>query len=144
MFACPQNGGNFMHHCVLNLDTTLRNVARMVRLGGHFMMMEPNDDFVLSAVRRTWYRKGRWFEADTEAALKYDEIAVRAEPYFALERVHYFGESAFYLILNSLITCGPRRAKPALSPMLSPIESIYNKLSGRAPFAVWRRTDAAA
>ena len=137
-----------LHHCIADLGVTLRNVARMVRPGGHFMMMEPNDDFLLSVVRRIWYRRDRWFEADSEAALKHDEIAAQAAPYFTPERVTYFGGPAFYLILNSLIMRVPLGAKPALQHALFPLEQAYNLLPGRKPFAaflaVWRRTDTAA
>lgn len=137
-----------LHHCVSDLEATFRNIARLVRPGGHLMMMEPNDQFLLSSIRRIWYRRDRWFEAETEAALKHDEIASRAQPYFVPERVHYFGGPAFYLILNSLITRVPLHLKPALAQVLLPMESIYNRLPGRAPFAaflaVWRRSDQPA
>jgi ubiquinone/menaquinone biosynthesis C-methylase UbiE len=51
-----------LHHCVMDLSTTLKNVARIVRPGGH-PMMEPSDDSLLSGLRRVWYRADRWFEA---------------------------------------------------------------------------------
>jgi len=133
-----------LHHCVVDLDTVLRNIARMVRPGGRLLMMEPNDDFFLSAVRRIWYRRDRWFEADSEAALKHDAIAAQAAAYFVPRRVIYLGGPAFYLVLNSLITRVPLRAKPYLARALFPIEEAYNRLPGRAAFAVfvaeWERT----
>lgn len=136
-----------LHHCVADLPQTFANVARLVRPGGRFMMMEPNDDFLLSAVRRLWYRSDHWFDADTEAALKHDRIARSARPYFEPEKVVYFGGPAFYLILNSLITRVPLSVKPALSRLLFPLEKLYGAIPGKAPFAaflaVWRRTDAA-
>lgn len=134
-----------LHHCVLDLETTLRNVARLIRPGGHFMMMEPSDDSFLSGIRRIWYRADRYFEADTEHALKHDALAAMARPYFVPEKVVYTGGPAFYAILNSLILRIPLGAKPSLARLLFPIESLYNRLPGRAPFAVflarWRRTD---
>lgn len=137
-----------MHHCIVDLPTTLRNVARMIRPGGTFLMMEPNADFLLSGVRRFWYRRDRWFEADTEEALKHDELAALAHPYFVPEKVEYFGGPAFYLILNSLIMRVPLGAKPLLKPLLFPAERIYNLLPGRLMFAAflarWRRTEVAA
>jgi ubiquinone/menaquinone biosynthesis C-methylase UbiE len=134
-----------LHHCVMDLSTTLKNVARIVRPGGHFMMMEPSDDSFLSGIRRVWYRADRWFEADTEHALKHDELLATAGPYFVPEKVIYVGGPAFYIILNSLIMRVPLGAKPVLAPILFPIESLYNRLPGRMPFAAflarWRRTD---
>lgn len=137
-----------IHHCVMDLPTTFRNVARMVRPGGHLLMMEPNDDFLLSSVRRLWYRQDRWFESDSEAALKHDAIAAQATPFFMPQRVHYFGGPAFYLILNSLITRVPLLAKPALARALFPLERLYGRLPGRRPFAaflaIWQRSNAPA
>ncbi|KWV48380.1 hypothetical protein AS156_18020 [Bradyrhizobium macuxiense] len=134
-----------LHHCVIDLRTTLTNIARIVRPGGHFLMVEPSDHSFLSGIRRMWYKADRWFEADTEQALKHDELAATAAPYFVPEKVVYVGGPAFYLILNSLIMRVPLRAKPVLAPVLFPIEGLYNRLPGRAPFAVflarWRRTD---
>jgi len=134
-----------LHHCVIDLKMTLKNVARIVRPGGHFMMMEPSDQFILSSVRRIWYKADHWFESDTEHALKHDELVAMAAPYFVPEKVLYSGGPAFYLILNSLIMRVPLAAKPILAPVLFPIESLYNRLPGRGPFAVflarWRRTD---
>lgn len=137
-----------LHHCVVDLDMTFRNIARMVRPGGRFLMVEPNDEMFLSAVRRLWYRRDRWFEADTESALKHDEIAKRAAPYFVPKRVIFSCGPAFYFILNSLIMRVPLRAKPFLASGLFPLEKLYNRLPGRAPFAVflaeWERTSEPA
>ena len=134
-----------LHHCVADLGTTLRNVARMLRPGGRFFMMEPSEDFFLSAIRRAWYKKDRWFEANTEAALKHDELVGQAFPYFHPERVLFVGGPAFYFILNSLITRVPLKLKPKIAPILFAAEDLYNKLPGSTPFAVflaeWRRTD---
>src|ERR1700719_726634 len=33
-----------LHHCVVDLAQTLRNVAAMLKPGGHFLMMEPSAD----------------------------------------------------------------------------------------------------
>lgn len=137
-----------LHHCIADMPATLQNIARMVRPGGHFLMMEPNDQFFLSAVRRIWYKQDKWFEANTEAALKHDDLAALAAPYFVPERVSFIGGPAFYLILNSLVTRVPLKLKPGLSKLLFPVETAYNWLPGRAPFAVfladWRRTEVAA
>ncbi|WP_404385132.1 class I SAM-dependent methyltransferase [Caenispirillum salinarum] len=133
-----------LHHCVADLKTSLENVAKMVKPGGFFMMMEPNDDFLMSNVRRAWYRKDKWFEADTEEALRHDALLELGQPYFERHRLTYFGGPAFYAVLNSLILRVPLKAKPALSKILFPAERLYGLLPGRAPYAaflaVWRRT----
>jgi hypothetical protein len=115
----------------------------MVKPGGRLLMMEPSADFFLTPLRRAWYRHDRWFEADTEEALKHDDLIKMGSSYFTLKRVRYMGGPAFFLILNSLITRVPLALKPALSTVLFPAEGLYNRLPGRRPFAVflaeWRR-----
>lgn len=108
------------------------------------LMMEPSDDFFLSPLRRIWYRHDRWFDADSEEALKHERLAEISHPYFIPEKVTYFGGPAFFLIFNRLVMRVPLRLKPYLSPALFRIERAYNALPGRRPFAAfaarWRRT----
>lgn len=132
-----------LHHCVADLPTTLRNIAAMVRPGGHFMMMEPNRRFLLEAARRAWYRHDKWFDAETEAALDHDEIAAMAARWFRPKRLTYFGGPAFFLILNSLVTRVPLSIKPLLARPLFVLESAWNRLPAVGTFpcflAVWER-----
>lgn len=135
-----------IHHCVNDLETFFRNISRMIKPGGLFFMMEPNGDFFLNTIREQWYKKDKWFEENSEAALSHDDILSRAQPYFALQHKEYFGGPAFYLILNSLITRVPLRSKPPLSRILFPLESLFNAIPCRSAFAaftaVWKRTEA--
>lgn len=135
-----------LHHCVLDLNATLRNITRMVRPGGYLLMMEPNDAFILNLVRMFWYRHDGMFEATSEAPLGHDDLLARVSGHFVSDRVAYFGGPAFYLIYNSMILRVPLGLKPFLNPVLLPLESAYNALPGKWPFssftAVWRRTVA--
>jgi hypothetical protein len=47
--------------------------------------------------------------------------------YFVPEKVLYVGGPAFYLTFNSLIMRVPLGAKPALVPILFPVESLYSR-----------------
>lgn len=132
-----------LHHCVSDMQMTLNNIARMLKPGGLLLMMEPNKNFLLNSVRDFWYKTDDFFEAGTEAALDHEELVRLGQPHFSPLRVQYFGGPAFYLIFNSMITRVPLKAKPALSKVLFPLETLYNKLPGRGPFAsflaVWER-----
>ncbi len=137
-----------IHHCVAGLDATFRNMARLLRPGGALMMMEPSNDCFLAGLRNLWYQRDGLFEAESERALKHDEIAGEAAPWFTPKWKRYFGGPAYYAILNSLVLRIPLRAKPALAAVLTPLERLYGLLPGRTPFAAflaeWRRTDAPA
>src|SRR5215470_10172004 len=62
-----------LHHCVSDLATTLQNVARMLKPGGVFLMLEPNKRCYLELLRRLWYALDRrYFDAQSEAALDHE------------------------------------------------------------------------
>ena len=133
-----------LHHCVVNLAQTLQNVAAMVKPGGHLLMMEPSADFVLNVVRNKWYAADKYFDAPTEEALSHDAILKQASPYFEGNGVRYFGGLAYFLILNSLIMRVPLGVKPALWPIVKPVEIALGNIpwSGMYPcfLAKWKRT----
>ena len=133
-----------LHHCVTNLPQTLRNVAEMIKPGGHLMMMEPSSDFVLNVVRDKWYARDRYFDAPTEEALSHDAILKDAAPFFKREAIRYFGGPAYFLILNSLVTRVPLGIKPILWPLLKPIEVAFCNIPWRGIYpcflARWQRT----
>ncbi|MEH2622374.1 SAM-dependent methyltransferase [Bradyrhizobium sp. AZCC 1719] len=133
-----------LHHCVMDLGQTLRNIAAMVKPGGHLLMMEPSADFALNVVRDKWYASDKYFDAPTEQALSHDAILKQASPYFEGEAVRYFGGLAYFLILNSLIMRVPLGAKPVLWPIVKPIEVALGGIpwSGMYPcfLAKWKRT----
>jgi SAM-dependent methyltransferase len=133
-----------LHHCIVDLPQTLRNIAAMVKPGGHLLMMEPSADFALNVVRDKWYASDRYFDAPTEQALSHNVILEQAAPYFEGEAVRYFGGLAYFLILNSLIMRVPLGLKPALWPIVKPIEVAFGNIpwSGMYPcfLARWKRT----
>jgi SAM-dependent methyltransferase len=135
-----------LHHCVVDLAQTLRNIAAMVKPGGYLLMMEPSADFALNVVRNKWYAADKYFDAPTEEALSHDKILKQAAPYFEGEAVRYFGGLAYFLILNSLIMRVPLAAKPILWPIVKPLEAAFGNvpLPGMYPcfLAKWKRTSA--
>jgi SAM-dependent methyltransferase len=135
-----------LHHCVADLDQTLKNIARMVKPGGHLMMMEPSADFALNVVRDKWYASDKYFDAPTEQALSHSSILNQASPYFEVEAVRYFGGLAYFLILNSLIMRVPLGVKPFLWPVVKPIEAAFSNIPIPSMYpcflAKWKRTGA--
>jgi len=133
-----------LHHCVADLGQTLRNIASMIRAGGHLLMMEPSADFALNIVRNKWYAADRYFDAPTEEALSHDALLRQASPYFEKEAVRYFGGLAYFLILNSLIMRVPLAAKPILWPIVKPVEAALGNIPLPAMYpcflAKWKRT----
>jgi SAM-dependent methyltransferase len=136
-----------LHHCVVDIRQSIKNIATLVRPGGVVLMMEPNRRYFLEGIRRLWYRLDKSFDAATEAALDHAELAAIGAPWFRVRRVTHLGGPAFFLIQNSMITRVPLRAKPALSKVLFPLERLCARIPGtrlHAYFvAVWERLDRA-
>jgi SAM-dependent methyltransferase len=133
-----------LHHCVVNLQQTIDNLASAIRPGGVLLMMEPSADSFMESARKHWYRRDHFFDAPTERALSHDELMSLAGDRFAPEVVRYVGGPAYFLILNSLVLRVPLRAKPWLAPMVFPLERAFNALNSGAASPVflarWRRT----
>lgn len=132
-----------LHHCVADLETTLRNISTLVKPGGKFMMLEPNKRFFLEAVRKIWYGLDQSFDTGNEAALDHDELYQIGREWFNVDRVRYLGGPAFFTVLNSMILRIPLNMKPILSPPMMALERVWNRIpliSCQNVFAaVWSR-----
>jgi SAM-dependent methyltransferase len=135
-----------LHHCVADLPNTFRAISHLVKPDGLLLMFEPNREYLLESARRLWYRADKYFDAATEAALDYDDIARIAAPSFTPESCRFMGGPAYFLIFNSLLFRIPVKAKRWLAPPLFALEATYNLLPGRRPYpyfvARWRRSAA--
>lgn len=73
------------------------NIARKIRPGGYFMMMEPKGEFMVIWDRWLWYKRVSWIETETGIALRHDDIVALAQPIFKPLRITYFNRlSLFY------------------------------------------------
>ncbi|MEM7653684.1 MAG: class I SAM-dependent methyltransferase, partial [Pseudomonadota bacterium] len=92
-----------LHHCVADLDQTIRNIMSLLKPGGVFLVMEPNAEYAMEGLRKTWYKFDRFFDSDNERALSIKEIDELMPNDTILVFNKYFGGPAYFLILNSLI-----------------------------------------
>lgn len=133
-----------LHHCANELGSTLDNISRLIVAGGWLLLAEPNAEFFLNAVRRSWYRHDRYFDAETERPLCYSELLDLGSSRFRPVEVRYMGGLGYFLVLNSLLFRLPHGLKRAISRPLSAFDGWYNRLGGKAPFpyfiARWQRT----
>jgi len=124
-----------LHHCIIDLETTINNIANLIKKDGHFLMMEPNSCYILEPMRKLWYKKDKYFEAAKERALDHDEILKIARKNFELVDVKYYGGIAYFLIFNSLVVRIPKFVKKLFMPILFKQEVMFNMLPGKLPFA---------
>lgn len=132
-----------LHHCVADLPQTIANIAALLKPGGSLFMLEPSSDYFLQAARDFWYRRDRYFDAETEQALNHDDILATGSRHFEAVSVRYFGGPAYFLVLNSLVFRLPHAIKAGIAAPLMLAERVYNALPGRlwypAFLAHWRR-----
>ena len=132
-----------LHHCVVDLPTTLENISNLIKPGGSFLLFEPNAEFFLEGIRKLWYQYDNYFESSSEHALSHNEIFSNVKGKFELINVTYFGGPAYYLILNSLILRIPLKIKLFLYFPLKILEQLYNCLPGKFWFpsfvAHWKK-----
>lgn len=115
-----------LHHMVNNLPQSLANITSMVKSGGTILACEPNAGFFLNGVRKAWYKADAYFEEDTERALSLDELKTGLAGKAELHSVHFFGDPAYIMILNSLVLRIPLRLKRPLARISFVGESLYN------------------
>ncbi len=123
-----------LHHCVADLPNVFKNISSLVRPGGVFIAFEPNARFFLQSLRDYWYRKDKYFEAETERALEPAELTQLAAEYFTLERQFFTGGPAYFLIANSLVMRVPQAVKPVIAMPLFMVESAWNRIPSDAAF----------
>lgn len=117
-----------IHHCVSDLDGTFKNLSRILKPGGHLLMIEPNANFILNTVRMFWYKKSKYFDDQTEAPLVHSEIHNIAAENFEVKSCEFLGGASYFLTLNSLITRTPLWMKKAIYYTLLIPEILWNML----------------
>ena len=134
-----------LHHCVADLEATFSNIHAMLKPGGLLLMCEPNAQFFLEAVRKFWYKRDRYFQADTEEALSHDKILAMTNGAFEPVYLKNIGGPAYFFVLNSLIFRIPHSVKNIISPPLMLMENVYGLLPHTTFYpmfiAQWRKAE---
>ena len=115
-----------LHHCVSDLETTLKNISNLLKPGGTLLFFEPNAEYVLESARKIWYKHDRYFDEETEAALNHSEMYALMRDQFRVKNITYIGGIAFFLIYNSLVFRIPVKVKKYIAPPLFALESLTN------------------
>ncbi|MGI4851433.1 MAG: class I SAM-dependent methyltransferase [Janthinobacterium lividum] len=123
-----------LHHCVSDLDATFENIYSLLKPNGTLLMFEPNKKYFLEPVRKYWYKKDKYFEENTEAALDHKMLISKYFNKFDSKTVYYLGGPAYFLIYNSLLFRFPTKYKKLISPILMKLEQLYNILPGKCLF----------
>lgn len=119
-----------LHHLHPNVSAALREIHRILKPGGFFCFMEPHRGTFPDLVRQFWYKRDRFF-SDNEAAIDLERLQQELVDEFTTRTVHYLGNVAFLLVLNSLIFRIPLSVKRFYSRTLIRVEAWISRLQGK-------------
>jgi SAM-dependent methyltransferase len=119
-----------LHHLHPNVDAAVREIARVLRPGGHFCFVEPHAGSLPDLFRKVWYKHDRYF-ADNEASVDVSELASAHAIPFESVREMFFGGIAWLLVVNSLVFRIPHQLKPYYTPPLLAVERWTKPLQTR-------------
>lgn len=120
-----------LHHLHPNVITAIKEIHRILKIGGYFCFMEPHKNSFPDQVRKFWYQHDSLF-AENEAAIDLISLKNEFSDKFNFIKEDYKGNLAYLLVLNSLVFRVPLRAKPFYSPFLIKAESIIEKFQGKS------------
>ena len=122
--------GGALHHLHPNVLDGVKEIHRILKVGGYFCFMEPHEGSLPDQVRKLWYKHDN-LNMENEAAINLTEIKSKFSSKFKFVKESYGGNIAYLLVFNSLMFRIPLRAKPIYSPLLIAIESMMEKTQGK-------------
>lgn len=112
-----------LHHVHPHVASAVREIRRILKPGGYFLLGEPHACSLVDRARQLWYKKDPLF-MDNEASIDYSRLRKDFAKDFDVEYVGYFGNLAYYLVYNSLILRVPLSVKRRMAPMLLSLETF--------------------
>jgi SAM-dependent methyltransferase len=119
-----------LHHLHPNMHEGIAEAARLLKPGGTLCCFEPHTGSIANLFRKIWYRLDPIFE-DNEHAIDLDEIGRRHAAQFAYTKIHYFGNVALMLVLNSMVLRIPLALKRIYAPFVMAIERALSIFHSR-------------
>lgn len=110
------------HHVRPQLTEVVDEIHRILRVGGHLILVEPNRDSWADLFRRIWYRFDRRFTAEEAAISVESDLLPLFEDKFVVEHIHQGGSLAYLLTAQSFILRFPQRLTSCYAPLLFWIE----------------------
>ena len=119
-----------IHHMYKDIEILFQNLNNHLNKNGKIIIMEPNGSF-LNFIRNYWYKKDKYFEAESEKALTIKEVDLFAEKNFLKIFYEYQGLIGYFVILQSMILRTPKIVKKKTYKILTLIDKILSKLNSK-------------
>ena len=134
-----------LHHVHPNVKAAVSEVVRVLKPGGYFINGEIHADSIIDRMRNLWYRHDPLFE-DNEMSIDFDRLEADFKKDLERISISYFGNIAYYLVINSMILRIPFFIKRIISNPLLFIERIITPYQTRyfSSYAItqWRKKES--
>jgi SAM-dependent methyltransferase len=132
-----------LHHVHPHLDEAVTKIHELLADGGVLCFAEPHAGSVVNMARWVWYRLDRRVFAEGESAVDLGVLKARHASLFRSEREVYFGNLAYFLVLNSMIFRIPPEWKATYASCCMRVEALLSPLHTRffsaGVLCVWRK-----
>jgi SAM-dependent methyltransferase len=132
-----------LHHVHPHIDQTVTAIHELLQSRGVLCFAEPHTGSILDAARRVWYQHDHRVFAEGEAAVDLEALKARHATQFRFEREVYFGNLAYFLVLNSMVLRIPAQWKSVYAPWCMQVEAFLSRFQTRRLSAgvlcVWRK-----
>jgi len=119
-----------LHHLHPNVLDAIKEIHRILKVGGYFCFVEPHKGSLPDRARQLWYKSDSMF-AENEAAIDLEALKAKFSSQFKFIKEDYKGNVAYLLVLNSLVFRIPLLLKAIYSPLFIGIESMVEKIQGK-------------
>lgn len=119
-----------LHHLHPNVSGAIKEIYRILKVGGFFCFSEPHNGSLPNQIRRYWYKWDSLF-AKNEAAIDLETLKREFSSKFKFIKEVHKGNLALLFVYNSIIFRIPLQLKPIYAPPLFVIESMIQKIQGK-------------
>ena len=127
---------NSLHHLQPHIDEGVREIHRILKPGGYFLLWEPCAGSLFDIFRRMWYRMDKKYFETNERAVHLKRITASFQSQFDPVREKYGGNLAYLFIIGAMpLRINPRYTRYYARPLMA-LERFFNLL--QPPFlSLW-------
>jgi SAM-dependent methyltransferase len=125
-----------LHHLHPNLAAGIKEIERILRPGGHFMLWEPAAGSLLDLARKVWYRLDPKYFLNNEKSISIKNILNLADGRFEPVKVRYGGNFGYMFVASSMHWRITPKMVGLYAPILMALEGLLNRVQPRQ-LACW-------
>ena len=127
---------NSLHHVSPEMASVVRELGRILKPGGYFLIWEPTAGSVFDGLRRLWYRLDPAYFQEEEASVDLKQLLREHGDRFELVKKIYGGNLAYLFVYLSMAFRIPVRWVPHYARPFLILENILTRFQTRLS-ALW-------